>query len=171
MSRDETLPEGFEALALSLAQHSAPPGLRKRLFAEVSGPKRFLPFLDRLAAHVDLPAEAAQVHLDSIDNPVAWDPLCDGVRFRDFEGGPGIGAAHGGLIRMNSGAWFPKHRHLGDEHVLVLQGVIEDHLGRQYQPGDRLSSGDGSEHSLRCVSDVEAIFAVTVIALQFDSDE
>ena len=98
------------------------------------------------------------------------------MRFLDFEGGPAIGEAHGGLIRVLPGRAFPFHTHIGEERLMVLQGEILDDAGRRWLPGDVIVSPDGTGHELRALGDKEAICAAVVIALQFaggdeDDDE
>lgn len=168
-ARDDALdPSGLEALVLSLGEASPPPErVRSRLLSRLRGVDRFLPFLDRVAALFDLSEDAARAELDSIDQPDAWDELLPGIRFRDFAGGPALGDAHGGLVRMAPGTVFPTHVHMGDETVLVLQGQLGSDDGRVLRAGDVLVSTDRSSHVLEAVGAQELIYAVVVIALQF----
>jgi anti-sigma factor ChrR (cupin superfamily) len=59
------------------------------------------------------------------------------------------GAAHRGggavLIRMEPGAGYEAHRHLGPEDVLVLQGGYRDALGR-YETGTHVHYPAESSH-------------------------
>jgi anti-sigma factor ChrR (cupin superfamily) len=50
------------------------------------------------------------------------------------------------LIRMAPGRGYPPHRHLGVEHVLVLQGGYVDELG-EHRAGTMLRYAAGSAHS------------------------
>ncbi|HET6584696.1 MAG TPA: hypothetical protein VFG69_14660, partial [Nannocystaceae bacterium] len=115
--RDDFDPDVLELLARAVAPTTPPPSLRTRLFDRIAGRDRFLPMLDRFAALCDLPTQEAQDHLDKIDKDDAWEELADGVRFFDFDGGPGIGEAHGGLVRVAPGASFPTHTHVGEERI------------------------------------------------------
>ena len=92
------------------------------------------------------------------------------TRFRDFDGGPALGDAHGGLVRLQPGEAFPHHSHVGEERILILQGEVEDDEGRRYRAGDVLVSADGSSHEMRAVGDREAIYASVVIGLVFTGD-
>ena len=152
--------------------------LRDRLLGIAGGQERFLPFLDRMMQMFDLPEDAANGELRTIDNDKpdadeegAWDDLAPGVRFRDFEGGPGIGDAHGGLIRVQPGSSFPPHEHVSDELMLILQGEVEDDEGRRYQAGDTIASAAGTQHRLTCVSEQEVIYAARVVAIAFLGDD
>ncbi len=49
------------------------------------------------------------------------------------------------LIRMEPGCGYPRHRHVGDERVLVLQGGYHDEFG-EYRTGQDLLNPAGSEH-------------------------
>ena len=64
---DELSPEVLEALALGLTPLAPPTGLRKRLFDQVGGRDRFLPFLDRMMSLFDLPEGDTRERLADID--------------------------------------------------------------------------------------------------------
>ncbi|MEM6996295.1 MAG: cupin domain-containing protein, partial [Myxococcota bacterium] len=115
--------------------------------------------------------DAANGELHAIDKDDAWDDMVPGVRYRDFEGGPAIGEAHGGLIRVAAGASFPPHEHVGDEAMLILQGEVEDDSGTRYSAGDLIESASGTSHALRNVGEDEVIYAARVIALTFLGDD
>ena len=165
--RDDFDPDVLDLLARAVPPTTPPPTLRSRLFGRIAGRDRFLPFLDRFAGLCDLPSDEAQEHLHKIDQDDAWEDMTDGVRFFDFEGGPAIGDAHGGLVRVAPGAKFPMHTHVGEERILVLQGVAEDDRGNTFRPGDFIVSDDGTAHEVRTVGDVEVIYAAVVVALEF----
>jgi len=72
---------------------------------------------------------------------VDWLPLA-------LEGGA-EGRSRGGgavLIRMAPGCGYPAHRHLGLEHVLVLQGGYADDHG-EHRVGDYVAYPAGSDHA------------------------
>jgi quercetin dioxygenase-like cupin family protein len=169
---DDLDPAILEALAAGLPAAPGPlDTLRQRIFARAGGPERFLPFLDRMMTLFDLPESETQAHLHSVDDDDAWEELLPGVRFRDFEAGAAAGDAHGGLVRLPPGASFPHHRHVGEERMLILQGVVVDDQGRQYRAGDTIVSSDGSGHELRNTGDTEAIYAALVVAIEFVGDD
>ena len=158
--------EALAALALALAPQRPSASLRQRLLARADGRDRFLPFLDRLASLFDLGERATQAVLDRVTGGEGWDELMPGVRFFDFDGGPAIGEAHGGLVRLAPGCIFPMHRHFGDEVALILHGELEDDAGHRYGAGDVVRSPDGSEHEIRNVGSDEAVYAAIVVGLQ-----
>ncbi|MCA9709770.1 MAG: cupin domain-containing protein [Myxococcales bacterium] len=163
---DESFDEHvLDFLAGGLRPLAMPTGLRDRLLSTASGRNRLLPFLDRMMALFDLPEGEAQGHLHSVDDDEAWEDMLPGVRFRDFDGGPALGDAHGGLVRLQPGEAFPRHTHVGEERVLVLQGELVDDQGQHYRAGDLLVSADGTSHELRAEGDREAVYAAVVTAL------
>jgi putative transcriptional regulator len=50
------------------------------------------------------------------------------------------------LVWAMPGALHPRHRHVGDENILVLRGAIRDDRG-DYGPGEVCRSRAGSTHS------------------------
>jgi quercetin dioxygenase-like cupin family protein len=131
-------------------------------------------FLDRLIALFDLPEDQTRRHVDTLvdgaavaDDGEGWAELVPGCTFLDFDGGPALGEAHAGLIRLQPGAVFPAHRHVGEERVLMLQGRVRDEHGNEYRAGDLIVMADGTEHEITVVGDQEAIYAAVVVAMEF----
>lgn len=168
---DETFDEGvLEFLAAGLRPLSTGGSLRERLLGSAGGKARFLPFLDRMMSLFDLPEPEAQGHLHSVDDDEAWDDMLPGCRYRDFEAGPAVGDAHGGLVRLQPGQRFPHHTHVGEERVLIIQGELEDDQGTRYRAGDLVVSADGTSHELLAVGEREVIYAALVTAIVFTGD-
>lgn len=163
----------LDALAQSLPSVPPPqPSLRTSLLARIGGRDRFLPFLDRLMSLFDLSESDTQREIDTIVTPDdSWEDMLPGCSFRDFDGGPGLGEAHAGLVRLQPGGVFPAHRHVGEERMLVLQGRVRDEHGNEYRAGDLFVMADGTRHELTVVGDQEAIYAAVVIAMEFDADD
>lgn len=165
-------PAVLDFLSLGLPAIPPPSALRGRLMARVGGRDRFLPFLDRLVTLFDLPEDDTRREVDAILDPQAeWESLVPGCTFRDFDGGPALGEAHAGLIRVQPGSVFPSHRHVGEERTLVLQGRVADEHGNEYRAGDMIVMADGTEHELRAVGDHEVIYASVVVALDFPVED
>jgi putative transcriptional regulator len=89
-----------------------------------------------LAEAPDLP-----VRLDAY----AWDELVPGIRACVLREDPARGM-RACLVWASPGARMERHRHLGDENILVLQGGIRDERGT-YGPGEICRSRTGSVHS------------------------
>ena len=65
------------------------------------------------------------------------------------------------LIKMEPGAEYPTHRHVGAEELLVLQGAYQDERGR-HAAGDYVRYEADSSHHPRCPEGATAcvLFAV-----------
>jgi anti-sigma factor ChrR (cupin superfamily) len=74
---------------------------------------------------------------------LAFLPFRDGVDICTFcEGEPSVA-----LLRYAAGARVPRHRHMGMETILVLEGAQSDENGR-YTAGTLVINPEGSEHSV-----------------------
>jgi anti-sigma factor ChrR (cupin superfamily) len=87
--------------------------------------------------------------------PGPWEDWAPGLRARVIEEEPATGV-RSVLVRGMPGVVVPRHRHLGDEDILVLRGALRD--GRAvYRPGDLCHSAQGSVHSEEVVGDEECV--------------
>lgn len=75
----------------------------------------------------------------------AWQEVVPGVRLHVLKEEPARGM-RACLVWAKPGARHPRHRHLGDENILVLQGAIRDERG-SYGPGQICRSRPGSKHT------------------------
>ena len=98
-----------------------------------------------------LGAPALPIDLESY----AWDEPLPGVRFCTLEEDPALGVRKV-LVWAKPGARYPRHRHLGDEDILVLAGHLRDERG-SYGPGDICRSETGTDHSEEVVGDEDCI--------------
>lgn len=74
----------------------------------------------------------------------AWEDYAPGVRVHVMEEDPARGL-RAVLVWGQPGARMPRHRHQGDEEILVLQGRLRDERG-EYGPGELCRSRTGSVH-------------------------
>jgi anti-sigma factor ChrR (cupin superfamily) len=88
-------------------------------------------------------SEAPALPLDL--GALAWDEPVPGVRIRVMKEDPARGM-RACLVWAKPGALHPRHRHAGDENILVLRGAIRDDRG-DYGPGEVCRSRAGSTHS------------------------
>jgi quercetin dioxygenase-like cupin family protein len=145
----------------------APPQLlRERLLANVRRPRlRFAPLYGRLSELFDLP-ETELAHLfERAAAPGAWlaAPIPQ-TELLHLEGGPRVAGADNGLVRIRAGARFPRHRHLGPERVLVLEGAYRDEQsGRIYGAGDLHEMAEGTAHAYTALPDRDLLLAVSVV--------
>ncbi len=138
----------FARTAETLTPLTADPGQRARLLRTLESVDRFAPFFARAAALLDLPLEAVRPILARIDDPTAWERGLPGMHLIHFQAGPRLASADAGFVRLQPGMAFPRHRHLGDEVTLVLEGgMFAD--GRTYGPGEQIEMATGTVHEYR----------------------
>ena len=157
-----------EALSALVPPAKAPPQLlRERLLATVARPRlRYAPLFGQLSELFDLDDTALAALFERAATPTAWVALpIAGTQLMHLQGGPRVAAADNGLVRLEAGARFPWHRHLGLERVLVLDGGYRDEQdGRLYLPGDWHEMQAGTSHAYAALADSELLLAVSVVA-------
>jgi anti-sigma factor ChrR (cupin superfamily) len=70
-------------------------------------------------------------------------------------------------LSFEPGVRFPKHRHRGEEQLLVLEGAFEDAFGIITCAGDDCRMAPGSEHELRILPPGRCIAAVAERGIEF----
>jgi quercetin dioxygenase-like cupin family protein len=89
--------------------------------------------------------ELARAPREPIDlSAYTWDEVEPGVRVHVLEDDPVL-QRRSVLVWARPGARMPRHRHLGDEEILVLRGRLLDERD-EYGPGDVCRSRTGSVH-------------------------
>jgi hypothetical protein len=137
---------------------------RQRLLQAVDDPAlRFSPFFDRLSQLFDLGLDRVREITAQIDDAANWEsgPM-PGVRLLHFAGGPRVAAADNGLVQLEPGLAFPKHRHLGAERVLILAGAYRDDSGRVWRAGDLHASDPSIQHSYVVLEEGPCLQAVSI---------
>ncbi len=130
-------------LAASLPQPAVPARGRVRLLAATAPAMRS--HASRLAQLLRWSeADALRTLVALEDDVLAWESHGPAISHHRLAGPDKIA----GLLRISAGAQFPDHRHVGDEHLLVLQGSCVDSLGAQLGPGDHLHRTAGTRHAL-----------------------
>lgn len=168
LSLDELDPELLALIGASARAVAAAPGLRERLLLAVSSddPRVSLAgFSGRLQRLYDLGPQAVDDVLAAITRPDRWERYVDGVTLFHFEPGPrerdAAPRVDAGLVRFAAGVEYPRHRHVGDETMLVLRGgLVDDASGRRLVAGDVLHQGPGTAHGLRALPDEDCVAAV-----------
>lgn len=140
---------GADVLGNLVPPATPSPTLRARILGAAKAEGRLDRFADATAQMLDLSRADAQALLDRVDDPYVWSQgLVPGMKLFHVQGGPGVQGAITGFVRIDSGASFPDHEHLGEEEVLVVQGSCLDSVdGKIYRPGDRVRMAEGSVHS------------------------
>jgi quercetin dioxygenase-like cupin family protein len=158
----------LQALADLSGSTVSPPGaLRARLLAEIATPRRrFAPLFPALSELFDLADVPLAELFERAADATHWaDAPVPHVRLLHLQGGPRVASCDNGLVRIAAGARFPRHRHLGAERVLVLEGSYRDEQsGRVYAPGDLHEMPAGSEHSYVVLPERELLTAVSLVA-------
>ena len=120
---------------------------RSRLLGAIDLGGRFDRFDAITAELLDIPASRAKGLLDRIDTEGVFTEELPGVDFFWLPGGPKAQGAIRGFVRVKAEAQLPEHEHLGQEEVLVMQGVyIDSRTGERFPPGSRISGGQGTTH-------------------------
>jgi putative transcriptional regulator len=155
--------DAFAALALALPAEPAPPALRERLLADAR-PPRLAAMIDKLAACFDVTRAKARALLDRLDDPAAWmpGPVPDSWVILTDGGGPKLGGAFCGFVKMGAGVRWPKHKHLGTEHMLVLQGGFRQDDGFEVHPGQLHVMEPGTAHGFDIFDDEPCTAAVVL---------
>jgi quercetin dioxygenase-like cupin family protein len=144
---------------LLVAPATPPPDVKARLMASTGG-GRFEKLSNRMATLFDVAVDKAREFLGLIERPASWEQEQGGISLVHFAGGPAYAAADCGFVRLEPGAIFPPHKHLGEEAMLVLQGQLRDGASnRLLGPGDLVLQAEGSEHHLICEGSEPCIFA------------
>ena len=164
--------EDDPALRAALAQlhppAKAPPQLlRERLLNAVGRPRlRFAPLYGALSQLFDLSDTDLANLFERAEQPGAWvaSPIPD-TRLLHLQGGPRAAHADNGLVRIAAGAPFPRHRHLGLERVLVLDGGYrDDPSGHVYVAGDWHEMATGTEHAYTALEGRDLLIAVSLVS-------
>lgn len=147
--------EALHLLALGPGPAPPPASLRVRLLAAVAGPS--LRHSARAAALLGLPHALVAAALARVDaDNLEWLPLLPTLEIHSF---PALDGRERGLLRAAAGTIFPHHGHLGEEHVLVLQGSCRDSLGHHLGPGDEVHHTAGTAHHLEIHPGPALVFA------------
>jgi len=143
---------------------SLAPGLARLLSAVNQSEERFSPLFDKLTGLFDLSADALRALFARAANESEWEPgPMPWVSLFHFQGGPAVGSFDSGFVRFKKGMPHPRHRHLGRELVLVLDGRYFDHEEqRWYGPGDLHDMSAGTEHALQMGADRDVLLAVVM---------
>jgi hypothetical protein len=156
------------ALSALLPVNAAPTGGAARLSRAVAElPLRYAPFYARLSDLWDVSEERVQHELIRARDPRSWTrTLLRGVK--TFEvGAEQRGGMRRRLLHFSAGVHFPKHRHRGDERVLVLEGSYADSSGCEVWAGEQQRMTAGSEHELHVLGNQDCIAAVAEQGLDF----
>ncbi|HEY2736177.1 MAG TPA: cupin domain-containing protein [Polyangiales bacterium] len=150
------LGESPEPLARTLPDSDATPsdGQRARVLAALDPYERFARFEDAVAQLLKISRAEAATALRRIDDPTVWRQPAPGARYLPIAGGPDSDFVFSGFLRVEAGATFPPHEHLGEEITFVLQGAFEESVsGEVFGPGQPSIMPAGSRHTFRVLAE------------------
>jgi anti-sigma factor ChrR (cupin superfamily) len=158
-------------LTLSLPAPPIAPELRASILSSIAPASRFERLGGRVAHMLDVSRDRAEELLDWIDTAGRWIAGPHPSTILHLPGGPTVAHANCGFVKLAAGEAFPLHRHLGDEHVLVLQGGYEDSNGATLRRGDEAFKPPGSEHGFTALPGVDLIYLVVLdVGIEIPSD-
>lgn len=124
-------------------------------------PLRYAPFFGRLAHMWQASEDQVLGELTRARDPQSWrTSLLPGLKTFDVALALEGANARARLLHFAPGAHFPRHRHHGNEHVLVLEGSYADQDGVERHAGDEQSMPAQSEHELRILGTVPCVAAI-----------
>lgn len=127
---------------------------RQRLLDDAGYGNRLDRYKGVLSKVLDVEESKAAELLTGVDNTLQWgtEPGLDRLKTVWVDGGPSVQNCIRGFVRLEAGASFPHHGHLGRETVIILQGhmVVDD--GTVLYPGDVGSVEPGVEHSFSAMA-------------------
>lgn len=140
----------IDAIVADLARVAPSASLRDRILAASAGPGRLYRFAEQIAAMVDVTIDKARELLDRVAESTLWERnLFPGMDALWVEGGPAVANCIRGFARLEAGAAFPEHEHLGDETTLVLEGVMLESGGAVVRPGEQIVMTAATHHHYR----------------------
>lgn len=154
-----------ESLAeVSLAQPKAAPprSLRDSVLSAIdrAAAVPYSGFARRLGRMFQLDEQQTLELLRMSADPKRWEDQ-GLISLLHFSAGPSLTGTHAGFMRLSPGVRFPRHRHVGQELMLMLSGTLqEEDSGVIYHPGDALRSEAGSEHAFSILPPHDGVFAV-----------
>jgi len=155
--------DAFAALALALPAESPPPSLRARLLDEAR-PPRLVAMVDKLASLFDVSHARARALLERLDDATAWAPgPVPSSWVMMAQGGPRLAGAFCGFVKMGPSVRWPVHKHLGREHMLVLEGGFRQDDGVEVHPGQVHIMEEGTSHGFTIFDDETCVSAAVVV--------
>lgn len=137
--------ELFASAALGLTRRTPTPSLRDRLLAGVA--PAWHRYEAAFASLIDLDLGRAREILGRAENAEHWvDGPTVGISLFHIDAGPARQGADVGLVRLGAGVGFPRHSHLGNESILVLDGTYRDGAGYELSPGNAEQRDIGEDH-------------------------
>ncbi len=134
--------------------------VRSALLDQVGGKLRFFPFASRVARMFHLEEAAAERLLTQLVDDSAWiEGPIPGFYLSPAFVGPTLPGATAAFIKAIPGVRFPHHKHVGDETILVMQGLFQNGDGRVSGPGEVVFQPSGSSHDFLIPEGMDCVSA------------
>jgi quercetin dioxygenase-like cupin family protein len=158
-------------VAALLEPIAPPPDLLRRLTLTVSEPPhRYAPFYGHVAKLFDLDEDAIVAQLARLKDPKSWRFAgLPGIHHVEVKGGARVANAETLLVRFAPGTYFPRHQHVEEEHVFVLEGDYTDDAGVHHRAGELREWPPGTAHSFQVSKAGPCIFASVVFGRRFEA--
>jgi ChrR-like protein with cupin domain len=138
----------LSSLSTALGEMLPSTSLRERILTDAVRQDRFVRFAEATARMLDVGLEKAREILNLLEDQSAWSHELPGISFLWVDGGRSVQDAVRGFVRVQAGLQFPDHEHLGNEHVLLIQGSYQDSIsGKIFHPGDEVPMSAGTSHA------------------------
>ena len=125
---------------------------------------RLYEFAEQVARLLETELSSAKAQLDALDDETRWASGKPGEpQILPASAGPGLCDALVLFMKVPAGGRVPMHRHLGEEHVLLVQGRCQDQQGQKYGPGDELWMAPGTAHSFDVFEDSPDLIFLTAL--------
>lgn len=148
-----------------------PVGAAERLLSRVRAGGRLTFFTDQVARLFDLSTDAAAELLQRAQRNEGWEEgPGPGVFVMPVNAGAKLPDSITALVRVEPGARFPWHPHLGPETVMVLEGGFRDSQGVEVWRGEVQQMPGNTEHDFVAFEGVGCVCAA-VNALSPVEDE
>ena len=154
----------FHQLALDEEPVEPSANLLEGILAATETVSRFDDFVSTIAKLIGDTVERARALVSSLDEAGSWEPGPSPHSILvHFEPGPALAAGTlTGFVKVDAGAPFPEHTHIGKEAVYVIQGGLKDSDGTVVTRGQLREMDDGTTHDFVALDGPDLIYLVVL---------
>jgi len=159
-ARVASLRETLALPALAVDPVNAGQKLWSRIESSIANANPFAGFVNRLTVFLDMSEQKVTELLHSItDSEEDWHANeLKGIFRKDFRAGLRHKNSQCSIVRIEPGATFPMHGHVGDEWGFVLQGEAVEDNGHKSRPGDIVYKSALDQHAITATSEEAFMF-------------
>lgn len=162
------LEEALSLVAAALPPPALDPSRRDILLEAAHDQTRFQRFVEPLMDMFDAGRAEVQRALGWLADTRRWKPgPMPGIALLYCAPGPKAAGFEVGFIRFAAGLQFPRHRHLGKNTELVMEGeFLDQDTGVVHTSGDLIVKEEGSIHSFKVSDDEPCLLGVRFPGLE-----